>query len=734
MLEFFRKYQRFFMILVAVIIVISFSFFGAYVSMDSLEKKKDFVVGKAIDGSDLRYSEVRQLSSLMGMQGSGGLFDRAFLKTGTADLLSKTYFDALQGEWRSRLSKARAARFYVHPAAPFLDARGVWSQLAPGLIDEVQKLQSLDEADSQFFSIWSNIYSLQQSIPSELVRRVLLYQQNQAGLPMDSRLLNIDFALFDCKTLEDWFGRNFIDLASQVILNGAALAKQQGMKVSKQDAEADFAKHFDSKQRELQNMGISRSEALRLWQKALGYLRWSDEVGEAALIDPLPFQSFNEFAGEQAVLKLYSLPEELRFSTIDDLLAFEVYARIACSTPETVYSLPKDNLSAQEVAKKAPELTAVVFRARIAKVDPSVLGASLSLREVWDWQVDEKNWGLLRKAFPRVVQAADPDSRFAALEELPLDLRRSVDLWSRLEMVLQHPEWIETAFSANPGEEREIFLSDCWVDGVEAFSSKRLKTLLSAAAAGDPSAIEALKAYREGNGPVLRITEVEQVRELCVLSFKQAKEQGRIPIERFLEEEYRRLSAKSPSLYKKEDGSLKPLKEVRELVICSILRDLFKAIDKVDPAKEWEEGSGPLDHYASHRFQELMRRSLISLQQSETPEEREKYGLGRLWQLKATEKTIERNSSEEWMQQQAYLLQPGEWSTVHVPSSGEIVFFFLQGKMISQEPVLEQMQFAKEALSKEAKRRLADRLLEIAMQKQALTVPLRIEGETHDHF
>ncbi len=724
MLEFFRKYQRFFMINVTVVIIISFCFFGTSSSMGSFEKKKDFVVGSAIDGSDLNYSEIRQLSSLMSLQKSQGIFHQSFLKTGAADLLANAYEEGLKDNWSSRLVKARAARFYSHPSSPYLDARAVWSQLVPGLLEEISALQKLEEGDPKFFPLWSRLYALQESIPPELVQRVLIYHQKQAGLPMDPRLANGDFSLFGCRTLEDWFGREFLDLTSQFILNGSALAKQQGMKVSREEARTDFNKQFGSQQRELQYLGIAEQEAVSLWQKALGFLRWFDEIGQAALVDALPYQKFAEFAQEKAIVDLYSLPQELHFSTLDDLLAFETYTRLTCKQSADALSLPSDSLPLDKVLEKAPELTATTYRVRYSKVDPSTLGASLSLTELWDWQTEEKNWTLLSKNFSPLKGGETADERFAILEKLDPTQRRSIDAWSRLQIALDRPEWIESAFLSANVEEKEISVSKDHIDGLEIQAPKEFESLLVRALVNDPEAIEALRDYREKEA-FFRIEEVELVKGISILSFTEAKEKKRIPIESFLEEEYRRIRSQSPSSFKTEEGDWKPLSEVREKAIRVLFSDLFKQIDRSEFEHSWESGQGPLEFYAQHRFRELMHRALASVKNGEALQPS-------LWNLNTTERTIERSSQGEWMNYQAYVLQPGQWSPIHVPANGEIVFFFLKNREISSEPILDQIQFGKETLAQEAQARFADRLLEIAIQKQALVFPMRIEGEAHD--
>lgn len=693
MLEFFRKYQKALMVVVAIGIILSFSFFGTYGVLSSFERKKEIVIGKRIDGSDLLYSEVKQLTSLLGMP---GVFQRLLLKTGAAEKLANAYFEELKGDWQARLAKSRAAKFYRHSTMPELDAKRVWSQLAPGLGEEMQRLQEMEESGPEFFEVWSKVYSLQERVSPEFVQRVLAYQLQQAGAPMDPRLVHGNFSLFGCRTLEDWFGRNFLDLAAQFILNGSILAEQQRGSVSREEAKADFLKSFGVKEAE--------SESVALWRKVLGFVRWCDEVGEAVLLDPLPFEKMSEFSRETAVLDLYRLPRELCFSQLDDLLAFETYVRLACVKPADTFGVPEKLLP---VDKIDPALTATIYRARCGKLEMASLGSSLSLSELWDWQVDEAHWKALQKQFGWLKSAENADGRFAVLEKLDPASRRSVDAWSRMQMIFEHPEWIESAFGCAKMEEREILVSRDWVDGIEVQSQRPFADLLAKAMSKDANAIEALRCYQDGSS-LLRVEEIEQVEALKVVSFADAKAKGRIPLEKFLEGEYRRIRSSAPSLFKLESGEWKKFSEVRETAICMIFPDLFREGEK---------------DILKRRFERWAQRMLSSLQAGETLK------ADGLWNLERVEKKIERQSSEDWMNRDAFILQPGEWSSVHVSTSGEVTFFFVKERMVSSEPVLEQILFAKETLSSEAKRRVADRVLEIAMQKKALKCPLRIEEE-----
>ncbi len=686
MLEFFRKYQRSFMIVVAIIVVVTFSFFGTYDAFVSMREKKDVAVGRSIDGSKLYYSEVRHLAGMLGLQGT---FRQLMLETGAAEALAQGYFEILKEDWQARLVKARAAKFYSHPVFRELDAKKIWSHLCPGLNEEMDKLLAMEEVGPEFFSVWAKIYSLQEKVSPDWIKRVLAAQLQQASLPVDPRIVNGDFALFGCRTIEDWFGRNFCDLAAQYILNGAALVKKG---VSKEEARADYAKCFG----DLRGMGISQDEGVRLWGRALSFLRECDCIGEAVILDPLAIEKLAEFAGERSAVDLYRLPQELVFSGAEDQLAFETYVRLACEKGQG--GLPEKYLPVDAIA---PELTASVYRFRVAKLELASLGSSLSLREVWDWQVDEANWKEMQKQFGWLKSAESSDGRFALLEKLDLKSRKSLDAWSRTQIVLGHPEWIESAFQLAKMEERQVLVSKDWIDGIAVHSAEPFIDLLVRAGGMDGEAREALLCYQDA-GALLRVEEVVQVDAKRALTFAEAKEKGRIPVEKFLQQEYRRIRTSAPSLFKTESGEWKKLFDVRETAIRMIFPEKERASLCL---KRWVEGA------------------LSSLKQGEPLK------TDGLWSLERVEEIVERKTEGELMNREAFLLQPGDWSPVYVAPTGEITFFFVKERVASNEPVLEQINFAKESLSSEAKRRFADRVLEIAMQKKALACPLHIEEE-----
>lgn len=81
------------------------------------------------------------------------------------------------------------------------------------------------------------------------------------------------------------------------------------------------------------------------------------------------------------------------------------------------------------------------------------------------------------------------------------------------------------------------------------------------------------------------------------------------------------------------------------------------------------------------------------------------------------------------MREQAFLLLPDVWSPIHVADNGDIVFFYLQEKKSHPTPILDQLSFGKETLAADAKTYVAERLLQVVKQKQAIVIPIQQEDQ-----
>ena len=146
MLEFFRKYQRYFFIVIAVVIVISFSFFGTHSAINAPQKVEDRCISQGVDGSKIMKSEldhmVRFLASdrndlaltekgMMPNFFNDGVVRKDLLGTGIGVLLANAYFEDLKGDLNERMTHHKAFHPYCHPTAPFISVENLWSQVLP---------------------------------------------------------------------------------------------------------------------------------------------------------------------------------------------------------------------------------------------------------------------------------------------------------------------------------------------------------------------------------------------------------------------------------------------------------------------------------------------------------------------------------------------------------------------------------------------------------------------------
>lgn len=670
MLEFFRKYQRYFFLVITIVVVASFSFFGTYSTFGREEERKDRQVARAVDGSAMMLTEIQQLARFIStdredsMQGRGfppnfcndGVIRYDFLKVRLADLLVSEYFDALKGDLESRLEKAKRFRPYAHPEAPLLSAKSVWDRFLPSLNGELQALQEEKESAPALFSRLSRLYQLQSRLQPEILRRILIYQHQQyPWLTIDQRLSYEDLSLFGFHSASDWFGRNFVDLAAEFIINVSAAAEKKGYAVSLEEAKGDLLHHFsDSMEKlaavnakpelnfhqHLRMLGFDEKSAAEAWRKVLLFRAYFNDIGESAFVDRLPYRDFAEYAQETAVVQKYEWPKSLQLRNAQDLAELQFYVK-AVALPSKD-PLPTQFLPVVEVEKKAPQLVQTTYRAQVAEISKKQIGLRASLKEVWDWQTEEANWEKLKAKFSLPAVAAR-EERFRALESLEPQIRSQVDAFSRECLVDQHPDWCEEALAAMPLSEKT------WaVTGNEAPDFK-------------------------ADGMLVRIENLEQVDEKHILTFEQAR-----------------------SALSKLVGTVEGECPKEKNPFAAAAREALASLQKDRADCRWiRSGADPL----ADQFK-LDRREL----------------------------SIQRNSQENWMKEQAFLMLPEIWSPVHV-ADGEVVFFYLQERKSNAAPILDHLNFGKEVLAADAQRFAAERLIQEIKKKQAILIPIQKEDD-----
>lgn len=628
MLDFFRRYQRYFFLVITVVIIISFSFFGTYSTLGS-NTWREQVAFKAINGHDVTRSDVDEMALFLatdnedkmlygGVWGpnflNDGVIRKDFLETGLAQELALAYQDDLQEDIGKRLAKEKKYTLYSHPQMPFLGVESVWSYFAPQMSVYFNALQAAQNGlDLAAFNNRVNLYLAEKQLPAPTLRYILRYQEKQYGdwLKPDDRLNQIDLSLFGYHTLEDWFGSHFTRLISEFIINAAILAEKQGYDVSKAEVLTDLVRNTQMSYQQNQNnpnlgvtspeeylseqlrrLNMDQARAIKIWRQVLLFRRYFHDAGANALVDALASQKLNHFAHENVTVDLYRLPAALRLANYQDLQNLETYLyAVTKQNKAHPLVLPQQFLAVEDIDKKYPELVQKRYVLEVAKVSQKALQARIGLRQLWDWEADEQNWPILTKQFPTlgVKPGKTREERFEALESLDSAARSIIDAFAKQQIINSHPEWINQALSDAKPETIVIGLrtqgGQMPFSGlVEKEKRQDLMRLLDEAPIGSTVSPESpLYDFSADQQVYYRIAVLERAENKEILTFEEARTDGTLDevSDRILEQYYVTIRGKDSSLYQNDKKEWKPFKEVRDAVAEQYFKKVIAALEPI---------------------------------------------------------------------------------------------------------------------------------------------------------
>lgn len=786
MLDFFRKYQRYFFLVITVVIIISFSFFGTYSTLGSNQWREQ-IAFNAVNGKEVTRADVDEMALFLGTDSedkmlyggawgpnflNDGVIRKDFFETGLAEELALAYQQDLQADIDKRLAKEKKYVLYSHPQANFLGVASVWNNFAPEMSTNFRALRaSQNGLEPSAFKNRVNLYLGEKKVPASTLRYVLQYQQKQyQWLKPDEKLNQTDLSLFGYHTLEDWFGPHFTRLISEFIMNAAILAESQGYKVSKAEVLSDLVRNTQTSYQQNQNnpnlgvtspeeylneqlrrMNMDQARAVKVWSQVLLFRRYFHDAGATALVDPIVNKNLHQFAHENVTVDLYQLPEPVRLSNYQELQEFETYLQAVAKTNKSdPLALPQQFLSAAEVEKNYPELVQNEYELEVATATEKNLQAKISLKEMWNWQVDDKNWELLVKQFPTLgpKQANSRDARFEVLESLEPTTRTIVNGFAKQEIVKAHPEWIDEELSRARVDKMMVGLRSKGgkmpfqgfdkQEDREAFLSALDKAPLGQA----PAENSPLHKYSADNQNFYRITVVSRSSKPEILTFEEASEDGTLKdiVDRQLEKYYVANRDKSPALFQVDEKEWKPFKAVKELVanqyfekLVSALEPIQKSVSSDPDKKSWSK-----DQAASLRFYPYLKKIKEGVEKKSpetlalvkdldgTDEESSKPAtLADQWKVEKTTETYDRQSEDENDLTDAYGMNDGEWSALRTPVNGDVSFFQLTSKGTTEfDPasIAEQAKEAQFMLGAEAQRHLMRQVLQELKSKNALSL------------
>ncbi len=726
MMKFLRRNQKKVFLVVVIVMFMSFAFLGTQstVSDREVEDKK---IGKTVDGSPIYERDIRALMRLLSI-GSSDILRTDLLETGVFSSIAEKYFGEIEGDVQERLQKARTATFYSHPQAPFLNAYEVWNRFCPQLTVHLKEVQT-GSCNAKTFLTYAKLYLDQQAFPPEMLRTILMYeQQNYSWMTPDYQLRDTRYlSLFGYQTFEEWFGSRFSDLLGKFILNIAALAKKKGYKVSQKEARADFllmcyeAARMKALRKEvsvqdateymrseLLMAGVDESRAVELWRKVMLVHRFFQDIRQGVLLDPLPYQQFSSFADAKASVMVYQLPEVLRLKDFRSMLKVQYYLEAVSSKGrQSMVDLPRQFYSVEEVEKKHPQLVISRYELEVSKVSQDDIASRFGLRQMWDFETSDAGWTLLIAEFPILNK---PGSNSAEEREKILDsceegFRKKIDRWARRAVLKTHPEWIQEALQERPPEKVvvEIRSRGAIAPFEDIVETSLLRETLQKAAIGE---VVYVTSPNEETHYQVRVLQKPEKKEIMTL--KQALENDWLGtlLDEKLEGAFAEARKKDSAIYKAADGSWKPLSQVRDHVGAYVYADLLKMLSPV---------SLSFEEYTSKRFEAFMIEAKKSIQKESDASKfltATGHSLADQWILCTRHQEVKRCDTTALAKTEMFTKSVGSWSSVVTPPGGNVSFFHLIQRESPDSSIQEQVTMGQQLIGQDVTRQIIQTLLD----------------------
>ncbi len=722
MMSFLRKHQKKMLIIVTVMIIASFTFFGTASTLNSRDIP-DKKVAATFDGSPILERELQAMIRFMAM-GSHEMLKDDLMATGLTTILAERYFDELKGEFEEKLEKARRFTPYAHPQAPFLSAQQAWNIYAPQIPYHLAAVQTGD-ISPKTFAAYSDLYIDQVAFPPELLRRILLMQQQHfTWISPDRELYDPrHLALFGHHSFEEWFGPKFTEVLGKFLFNAAAIAEKKGYKVSTNEARANllqtclqtlkasndqatFADASELLRQHIQMAGIDESLAVKVWRKVMLVHRLFNEVGQGIFVDPISYQQFAAFAEESATVEVYQLPDVLRLRDFRALLKLQYYIEAVSPKSKKLADLPCQFLSPEEVEKKVPQLVVSRYELDVAKVTKEEIGSRLTLKETWDFEVSDAGWNQLITEYPILGRTLGEThaQRHLALDALEPNVRLKIDRFARGCLVDQHPEWIEEALLKSTSQKQQIALRSrghvAPFDEIE--DTTELRAYLEKAQIGESGPF-----FTPNGQTYYRIVVWNKPESKEVMTLQEALEGDWIGqlLDDKLQAAYSDVRKNNPGTFKLDNGAWKPFSDVRDRVGALVYADLLAQISD-------EELS--LDQYPAHRFALWMQnaKKTIKTKGKESPFLKTTgQPLYDQWMLLQQIKDIKRSDSTTLSKTEMFKAGEGKWSKVSTPQNGDVAFYKLVKKGVTEAAVREKVIEGQKLLGMDAKRTMMHQIL-----------------------
>ncbi|NGX41290.1 MAG: hypothetical protein KR126chlam4_01129, partial [Candidatus Anoxychlamydiales bacterium] len=741
-LRFFRKYQKIFFIFIAFVIIVTFSFFGTQGVLERVNKVKDKDVAVAIDGSKIKLSEIQKMSIFLATDSQDisyssknhlrpNLFNNGFMKDFFRSDLSKVffekYFNELKPSFENKFDKVKRYSPFVHLYDPSISARSIYERYAPNVLEILNELKSQKELNLKFLNLLSDLYVEQMRFPSETMRRLLIFQEQQKKVQQDPRLYQDSIAFFGFENALDWFGIDFIDLVSEFIINTSIVAEKKGYVVTLEEAKSDLMTNLNSSlddkaktqidtyyKNVLHNLSMDEKVAAKTWQKVMLYKKYFIDVSNNTLIDSLAYQEFDKYTRSKADIKLYSLPTSLHLKDFEDLIKFEMYL-LATSNKTNPLDVPNKNKDLLEIEKNYPELIEKKYEVRVKQTSLEKVAIKIKVKDMYFWQLEDKNWNKLRSEFKFIPIAKDKQEKLKSLDTLEFSQKYEIDAFSRNEMVKESPNLIEEAIKELDAKNYKFYIS--LKNPKLPIAIKNPDELLALIDAQDK-----IENYTQDNKNYYSFEVVKRSETKELQSFEKAKNSKVIDkiLNDFLKEKYFTLREELFEEFTTDDGSFKEFNNVRSKVAQIVFDDVVNKLKVAELTK-----NNSLDNLAKYRLYSYVENFKKNIFEDEKYLDNNKNSQ---FNLILVNEKISRSKNPNWIEKSVFSMDEKKYSPMNLLDTGNIEFFYLDN-IKQQEGSIDKIDIAKNAMSSETAILLTKKLLKIFEEKKCIVFPIREKDE-----
>lgn len=777
MLGFFRKYQKFFFVIVTVVIVVSFSFFGTFSTMATQEPIPDRVLLLGLKETPIMERELAAVCHLVAMSPAESearargrmphllndqVLEKELMSTGMAMMIARRYFETLKPDLETRLQKIQSYRPYRCAQHPQIGVEAIWSRWSPEIYQHLALLQTRSGPITEdVLASLIRLYLAQNALPSSFLKQVLAYQFHQQGLPPDPALEQIDLALFGFHSLEDWFGPRFVSLMGQYIMNVSFWAQAHGYDIPLSAVRGDLYRNIAEGYRqwmqqeriqsedlqahyeaELRAFGGDERLLLSSWRSVMLFRNILHDIGQRMTLDPLALGEFHQYTKQGLELDLYALPIAAKCRTLMDLFELQLYLQAVSAEPlqgKNLLQMPDQLASSERVAERAPEFVYQPIDIEYAMVDRQEVIHLVSVKETWDWELGDAGWTALEKKFPEwfAGTVTSKEARLKFLEQRSSGDRSKIDQYAREQIVAQQPGRLAAALDKASYRSQSVQLRPgaSLLPSIE--NSEPLMRLLQEVPLKEVlgEGVNPLANYSEDGEHYYRIFVLNRSAPPGILTFAEAKKEGILSrlLEKRLEKAYPEIRRKNPSIFARGEEFKEMTSEMKTRVGRYLFADLLRAIEKESGVAPQND---PFDEnfYLRHRFTPFVAQVKAQLEKSEGASIPSVIAKGlegafeHQFKLISSQELIERNHSLGFASQAMFKLPVGGWSGLLDGIPGDYLFYRVLGKGATPAQTPDELERGHEQLALDAQRRFTTELLEKIEAKKAIDIEKSIHS------